>query len=128
LRTLGRHLLLELYDCDRDVLDDLEQLQAALLEAARRAGATIIDVVFHRFSPAGVSGVVVIAESHLSIHTWPESGYAAVDVFSCGETMNTDAAATLLIDRLASRRSAIIDIPRGRLVSGALAIRHSLAP
>ncbi|MEX2146463.1 MAG: adenosylmethionine decarboxylase, partial [Candidatus Rokuibacteriota bacterium] len=84
LNALGRHLLLELFDCDSDAINNLEFVKAALVEAAKRAQATIVDVVFHEFNPFGVSGVVVIAESHLSIHTWPEYRYAAVDIFSCG--------------------------------------------
>jgi S-adenosylmethionine decarboxylase len=83
-QALGRHLLIELYSCDRGRLDDLDGVEEALKEAARRAGATIVETVFHRFQPHGVSGVVVIAESHLAIHTWPEYGYAAVDFFTCG--------------------------------------------
>jgi S-adenosylmethionine decarboxylase len=71
LNALGRHLLLELFDCDFDAISNLETVKSALVEAAKRAHATIVDVVFHEFNPFGISGVVVIAESHLSIHTWP---------------------------------------------------------
>ena len=79
-RTLGRHLLLELYNCDTSLLNDTKRIEAALVEAARLVGATIIDTSFHHFSPYGVSGVVIIAESHITVHTWPEYNYAAVDV------------------------------------------------
>src|SRR5713226_8642681 len=72
LNALGRHLLLELFDCDLESINNLEGVKGALVEAARRAQATIVDVVFHEFNPFGISGVVVIAESHLAIHTWPE--------------------------------------------------------
>ena len=78
MHSLGRHLLLELYDCSSEILNNLETVKAALVEAAKRAEATIVDVLFHEFNPFGISGVVVIAESHLSIHTWPEYRYAAV--------------------------------------------------
>ncbi|MBI4561625.1 MAG: adenosylmethionine decarboxylase, partial [Candidatus Rokubacteria bacterium] len=77
MRALGRHLLLELFDSDDEVLSSLDAVKTVLVEAARRARATIVDVVFHEFNPFGISGVVVIAESHLSIHTWPEHRYAA---------------------------------------------------
>src|SRR5438132_580002 len=89
---LRRHLLVELFDCDPDVINNLEAVKGALIEAAKRAQATIVDVVFHEFNPFGISGVVVIAESHLSIHTWPEYRYAAVDIFSCGGVLQSEAA------------------------------------
>jgi S-adenosylmethionine decarboxylase len=84
LLTLGRHLIVELYGCDRGRLDDLEVVRACLLGAVRAVGATGLGHRFHRFAPQGVSGTVLIAESHLSIHTWPEAGYAAVDIYTCG--------------------------------------------
>src|SRR3989304_5622831 len=82
VQALGRHLLLELFDCDAEAINSLEVVKASMVEAARLAQATIVDVVFHEFNPFGISGVVVIAESHLAIHTWPEYRYAAVDIFS----------------------------------------------
>jgi len=84
LNALGRHLLLDLNDCDKEVLNDLSFLRNTLVAAAIDCGATVLGESFHPFQPQGVSGVVVIAESHLSIHTWPEYGYAAVDIFTCG--------------------------------------------
>jgi S-adenosylmethionine decarboxylase proenzyme len=93
---LGEHYLIELYECNKGILDNLAKIKQALLDAARMAGATIIDQRFHKFSPQGVSGVVVIAESHLSIHTWPELGYAALDLFTCSHDMNIGRAMELL--------------------------------
>ncbi len=93
---LGEHYLIELYKCDRELLDNLGVVSDTMLEAARLAGATVIDERFHKFSPQGVSGVVVIAESHLSIHTWPELGYAALDLFTCNHDMNIHTAMDLL--------------------------------
>ena len=84
MKTLGRHLIAEYYDCDVSVLNDVDHIRSAMLAAAEIVGATVVGEVFHRFSPQGVSGSVVISESHLSIHTWPESGYVAVDIFTCG--------------------------------------------
>ncbi len=95
-RPLGDHYLIELYDCHAHILDDEDQIRSTLLEAARHAGATIIDQKFHKFAPQGVSGVIVIAESHLSIHTWPELGYAALDLFTCSHDMTMDRAFELL--------------------------------
>ena len=82
--ALGRHVLLELHDCEAPLLQRPADSKRILLAAAAAMGATVIDSHFHAFPVHGVSGVVVIAESHLTVHTWPEHGYAAVDVFSCG--------------------------------------------
>jgi S-adenosylmethionine decarboxylase len=117
LNALGRHLLVELNDCNTEVLNDLELLRYAMLTAAVESGAVVLGDSFHRFSPQGVSGVVVIAESHLSIHTWPEYGYAAVDVFTCGTTVNPQAAAEILIERLGSKNHSLREIQRGVLVA-----------
>ena len=84
-----------------------------MVEAAKRAEATIIDVVFHEFNPFGISGVVVIAESHLSIHTWPEHRYAAVDIFSCGETLKPAEAANYLVEQFGASRASCVEVKRG---------------
>ena len=117
MNALGRHLLVELHDCDREALNDLDLIRDAMLKAAIESGAEILGDSFHRFSPQGVSGVVVIAESHLSIHTWPEFGYAAVDVFTCGTCVDPEKAASVLIEKLASRNHSTMEIPRGVLVT-----------
>ena len=85
--ALGKHMLLEFYDCDYEKLNDESYILNILNEAARVAEATILDSSFHRFKPQGVSGVILIAESHISIHTWPERLYAAIDIFSCSEAL-----------------------------------------
>jgi S-adenosylmethionine decarboxylase len=113
LNALGRHLLLELFDCDFDAIANLETVKSALVEGARRAHATIVDVVFHEFNPFGISGVVVIAESHLSIHTWPEHRYAAVDIFSCGDVLTPEAAANYLVEQFGAERTAVVEVQRG---------------
>ena len=117
MNALGRHLLVELNDCNRDTLNDLDLIRATMREAAIRSGAVILGDSIHRFSPQGVSGVVVIAESHLSVHTWPEYGYAAVDVFTCGTTVNPRVAADVLIEGLGSKNHSMKEIPRGVLVT-----------
>ena len=81
---LAIHMLVELHGCKAELLNDPTALKQLLLEAVRRGQGTIVTDVFHTFNPHGVSGVIVIAESHVAIHTWPEHGYAAVDIFSCG--------------------------------------------
>jgi S-adenosylmethionine decarboxylase len=124
LNALGRHLLLELFDCAPDALDTLEAVKGALIEAAKRAHATIVDVVFHEFNPFGISGVVVIAESHLSIHTWPEYRYAAVDIFSCGDTLKPDVAATYLVEQFGAERASVVELHRGMFLNPAGVLRH----
>lgn len=122
MNALGRHLLIELFDCDPDVINNLEAVKGALVEAARRAQATIVDVVFHEFNPFGISGVVVIAESHLSIHTWPEYRYAAVDIFSCGDVLQPEVAASYLVEQFAAERTSIVEMQRGMFLNSSLSI------
>jgi S-adenosylmethionine decarboxylase len=82
------HTLFELHGCDPVLLKDTEALRPLLLDAVRAGGGTVVTEVFHNFSPHGVSGVIVIAESHVAIHTWPEHGFAAVDIFSCSSALD----------------------------------------
>ena len=113
--ALGHQLMVEFYDCDQGMLDDLASIEKAMLDAAIVSGATIVEKVFHRFSPFGVSGVVVIAESHLAIHTWPEYGYAAVDLFTCGDEVDPMKGFELLQERLGSQNMSIVEMKRGML-------------
>jgi len=115
LNALGKHLLLELKDCNRETLNNLNTLKSILNTAATEAGATVLGDSFHQFEPQGVSGVVVIAESHLFIHTWPECGYAAVDIFTCGDTVKPGKAAQMLINKLEAKNHSILEIQRGIL-------------
>ena len=113
--ALGKHVLIVAYWCDGSVLDDLERLKHHMLESARLIGATIIDNRFHRFSPQGVSGVVVIAESHLALHTWPEHRYAAIDLFTCGSTLDVEPGIDYLKAVLGARTMVVTEVPRGIL-------------
>ena len=88
MHALGRQILVEFYDCSQERINSSDFIESSMLEATAASGATIVSHDFHTFSPHGVSGVIVIAESHVTIHTWPEHGYAAVDIFTCGETIN----------------------------------------
>lgn len=115
MNALGTQLVLELKNCNPDLLDDLPYIRNALLEAAEKTGATIIGQSFHQFSPQGVTGVVAIAESHLCIHTWPEFGYAAVDIFTCGEGFKPREAAKMVVESLQSEEHSIMEIERGVL-------------
>ncbi len=117
MNALGKHLLLELKDCNKEVLDDLSFLKGILTAAASEAGATVLGESFHQFNPRGVSGVVIIAESHLVIHTWPEYGYAAVDIFTCGDSVQPEKAAQKLIRELGAKNHSMLEIQRGILDS-----------
>jgi len=110
---LARHTLLELHGCTPEILNAPESLKSLLLEAVRRGHGTIVTDVFHTFSPHGVSGVVVIAESHVAIHTWPEHAYAAVDIFSCGATLDHAAIRDWIRGGLQATRLESRELTRG---------------
>ena len=117
MNALGRHLLIELEECNREVLNDCNFLREVMISAAVNCGAVVLGDSFHRFSPQGVSGVVVIAESHLSIHTWPEFAYAAVDIFTCGTTVKPEKASETLVVKLEAKNHYSREIQRGILVT-----------
>lgn len=99
----GRHLILDLYDCDPGVLNDYEELQRLLEASLVIAGAKILRVFGEKFEPQGVTLLALLAESHASIHTWPEIGYAAIDLYTCGDTTNTHKAADFLKTKLQAK-------------------------
>lgn len=113
MHALGSHLLVEMKDCNPTILMSLQQVTDAMVSAAKEAKATIVDVSFHEFNPFGISGMVVIAESHLSIHTWPEYSYAAVDIFTCGDVIKPEVAAQYLIERFECKNPSIVEMKRG---------------
>ena len=113
MHALGRHLLLELNGCNTKLLNDIKRVEEILVNGAKLAKATIVGTHFHQFSPFGISGVVVIAESHVAVHTWPEHGYAAVDIFTCGETLSPEVAAQYLVEKFQSRQPSLIELKRG---------------
>ncbi len=113
LHQLGTHLIVELTGCDFRNLDDEGKIRDLMVHAAKKARATVLDATFHKFSPQGVSGVVVLAESHMSIHTWPELGYAAVDVFTCGDYAMPHRAVDELVSALKPQRTDVQEMPRG---------------
>ncbi|MFW5877309.1 MAG: adenosylmethionine decarboxylase [Myxococcota bacterium] len=110
--TRGKHLLVEYWGCDGLALDDEGAIEVLMKRAAREAGATVVTSTFHRFAPQGVSGVVVVEESHLSIHTWPERGYAAVDFYTCGNC-RPDKAHEVLKAGFQPKRTERMVIHRG---------------
>ena len=109
----GSHLLLDLAGAPFATLDDPAVVEAALVETVAAMGAHVLGVHLHRLEPQGISGVVVISESHLTIHTWPERGEAAVDLFTCGDAGRARAAVTALIERLGATVSALREVSRG---------------
>jgi S-adenosylmethionine decarboxylase len=112
VRYAGTHLIVDVYGADR--LDELEHVETALRKAVDAAGATLLHIHLHHFTPnGGISGVAVLAESHISIHTWPECGYAALDVFMCGET-NPHATIEILREAFSPERIAVEEHMRGR--------------
>ena len=113
----GRHLLVEYTGCDPNVLDNLAVIEALMRDAAVAAHTTVVASVFKPFEPTGVTGVVVVEESHLSIHTWPEHGYAAVDFFTCGDA-NPEMAHEVLAVGLRARSAEIMRVERGTGVVG----------
>ncbi len=96
----GRHLILDLYDCDKQILDDYEELQRLLEVSLVMAKATILRIFGEKFQPQGVTLLALLAESHASIHTWPCEGYCAIDLYTCGDTTQTHKAAKFLTEKL----------------------------
>ncbi|MGB9812294.1 MAG: adenosylmethionine decarboxylase [Thermovenabulum sp.] len=113
MKALGRHILAEIYDCDPFVLNDRDLIEDIMVKAALEAGAEVREVAFHKFSPQGVSGVVVISESHLTVHTWPELGYAAVDVFTCGDKVNPWDACNYIAEKFQAKHMTASEVKRG---------------
>ncbi|MCG8424496.1 MAG: adenosylmethionine decarboxylase [Proteobacteria bacterium] len=115
--TFGQHLLVEYHGCDTEILNDSTRIETIMCKAAEAAQATVVASTFHRFSPYGISGVVVVEESHLSIHTWPECGYVAVDFFTCGEC-TPERAHDFIRDKLSAQRSEVMVVHRGTFPPG----------
>ncbi len=126
--SLGKHLLVEFYNCDAEILKNVDQVEQLMNQAADACGATIVQSSFHQFEPWGVSGVVVISESHLAIHTWPEYRYASVDLFTCGDTVDPMVAYHHLKNSLSAKAAEIQKINRGNvdLIQRRLAMVNAL--
>ena len=113
--TLGRHIIVEFYNCEPELLNGVVYIEKSMEGAAKEAGATLINSTFHHFSPYGVSGVVVIQESHLAIHTWPEYGFASVDLFTCGDTVDPWISYKYLKDALKASHGSAVEMRRGEM-------------
>jgi len=120
--------LVELHGCDPEALKSIDLIRETMVSAAKVANATIVGVSFHEFSPFGVSGVVVIAESHLSIHTWPEYRYAAVDIFTCGDQLRPETAAEYITIKLKCKNPSLMEVRRGLMARNAKRLSHKVGP
>ena len=110
--NIGRHCILELYQCDHARLNDEAFIRTSITSSAKIAGATLMNLVTHSFKPQGVTGLALLAESHISIHTWPESNYSAVDIFTCGQNMMPELASQYLIESLMAKEHSLRVIER----------------
>ena len=108
----SKHLLLELYRCNCEKLNDESFLRCILNRAAKLANATVLNLISNKFEPQGVTAIALLAESHISIHTWPESNYSAVDIFTCGQNMMPELASQYLIDSLMAKEHSLRVIER----------------
>ncbi len=124
-KYLGRHVLAEFFECDPNVLNNPKLIEKFMVESALECGATIVEKCFHMFSPYGVSGVIIISESHLAIHTWPELGYAAVDLFTCGEKCDPKIAYEYLKKCFGSKNASYSKLMRGILDDKNLSVEQT---
>ena len=106
-------MLLDLRDCNKESLDDLDFIKGVLASVVEQSGVPVLEQSFHHFHPQGVSGLVLSSGSHLCIHTWPEYGYAAVDMFTHSDTLQPEVAANMLIERLESQNPSLVELKRG---------------
>lgn len=113
MKSLGHHILIDLHTCPAGALDKVEVVRRVMDHAAEAAGWHVVQSSYHQFEPHGVSGATIIQESHLTIHTWPEYGYAAVDLFYCGEHSGVDVIIESIFDGFFSGRAEIKEIARG---------------
>ena len=111
--TMGRHVIAELWDCNEGKLNDMSYIEQVFVDAALKAGAEVREVAFHKFAPHGVSGVVIISESHLTIHSFPEHGYASIDVYTCGDRIDPNVAAQFIVEALEAGKNETVEVPRG---------------
>ena len=117
MQSLGNHLIVELYDCDAVLINNVRQVEQVLMTAVELSGAKMVQSVIHEFNPHGVSGVIVIEESHFSVHTWPEYGYCALDIFTCGTLIDSYAALHYLVKAFKANSYSVSEIKRGMLES-----------
>jgi S-adenosylmethionine decarboxylase len=111
--TMGRHVIADLSGCNPSFISSVSYVQKVLEEAVKRAKATIISSRFHQFSPVGVSGIILLSESHCSIHTWPDEEYAAIDIYTCGEHVFPQVACDYIAKELSAKEMHVTSVERG---------------
>jgi S-adenosylmethionine decarboxylase len=116
MQRIGRHLILELWGCDAERINSIEVIKQAMTETIEACGATLLDLRVYPFTPIGVTGVAILSESHMMIHTWPEYGYAAVDVFTCGHHTDPNAAVPVLRKHFSPERVQVMEMNRGIII------------
>ncbi|HIE05976.1 MAG TPA: adenosylmethionine decarboxylase [bacterium (Candidatus Stahlbacteria)] len=124
-KTLGHHYIVEASGCNPKIIGSVESVQQIMVKAAEAAKVHVWSISFHRFQPKGVSGVVVISESHLSVHTWPELGYVALDIYTCGSNSNPEAAVEYALKEFGADELHITEMTRG-LEEGDKTFYHSI--
>ena len=124
---VGKHLILELYDCDQFKLNDEAFVRTTITSSAKLAGATLINLITHRFEPQGITGLALLAESHISIHTWPEIGYAAIDVFTCGNHTMPEEACFKLKKEFVAKKYLLKHIQREMPIGLSSSLRNPTA-
>ena len=120
--NLGQHVLAEFFECDPNILNSIDKVEKYMVDAALECGATIVQKCFHMFNPYGVSGVVIISESHLAIHTWPELGYAAVDLFTCGDKCDPKISYEFLKKKFHCQNATFTELKRGILYKNTMKV------
>ena len=128
MAALGRHLILEMWDCSSDTVNNIKDIKKILAKTAKVINATVIDIMCHHFSPYGVTGVAILAESHISIHTWPEHKYVAADIFLCGNAISPQVAASYLIQAFQAKESSIAEFKRGDVMTRQILDYKTSAP
>ena len=116
MQRIGRHLNLELWGCDADRINSIETITQAMTETVEACHATLLDLRVYPFTPIGVTGVAILSESHMMIHTWPEHGYAAVDVFTCGHHTDPNEAVPVLRRFFHPERVQVMEMNRGIII------------
>ncbi len=124
MKALGRHLIGDFFDCDCELINDVNQVKRIMVTAAEIVKAHIVDISFHTFNPHGISGVIVIAESHLAIHTWPEYGYCSIDIYTCGDELDPWIAFEYMNKEFKAKRTSVMEMKRGMLNVPGNVLRH----
>jgi len=113
MEAFGRHFILEMWDCNREILNDVEKIEEILRDAVNDTGATVIKQISHKFNPPGITSLAILSESHIAIHTWPIEGYVAVDIFTCGTVADPQMATKRLLEGFGPKDYTTLELKRG---------------